>query len=43
MGPDNGALILGQIAVVANQPVFHGEKLNKEADGKTKTLMDLQY
>jgi len=35
LGPDNGTLILGQTAVVANQPVFHREKLSKEADGKT--------
>jgi len=40
VGTDNGALILGQIAVVANQPVFHREYLSKETDGKTKILMD---
>jgi hypothetical protein len=43
VGTDNGDLLLGQIAVVANQPVFHREKLRKETDRKIKTLMDLQY
>lgn len=43
MGTDNEALLLGQTAVVANQPVFHRENLRKKTDRKTKTLMDLQY
>jgi hypothetical protein len=43
VGTKKGALILGQIAFVANQPGFHREKLRKETDRNTQTLMDLQY